>query len=69
MDFSEQSLKKNRCINSSAMFSHALFFSASTVSGTIQQNKVHTPSTDCTDRLYQERGNAHIDKSPAADRD
>lgn len=70
MDFSEQSLKKKTGVLIALQCSPMLcFFSASTVSGTIQQNKVHTPSTDCTDRLYQERGNAHIDKSPAADRD
>lgn len=37
MDFSEQSLKKKTgVLIAHAMFSHALFFSASTVSGTIQ---------------------------------
>lgn len=35
------------------------FFSASAVFGPFQQNQVHTPSTDCTDHIYKERGNSN----------
>ncbi len=44
------------CAHVSPFNALILYFPASAVFGTFQQNQVHTPSTDCTDHLYQEGG-------------
>lgn len=41
-----------------------LIFPASAVSGTFQQNQVHTPSSDCPDHLHQERGRGCTQNGP-----
>lgn len=49
------------CTHEPVKCSYSLFFPASAVFGTFQQNQVHAPSSDCTDHLYQERGNGQSD--------
>lgn len=49
------------CTREPVKCSYSFVFPASAVFGTFQQNQVHAPSSDCTDHLYQERGNGQSD--------